>query len=169
MSTHTDRRALEQARQDAAAEVVQQLRAFTGILGFTPSLTEPEHRAYPAYAQHLEHGLEMWINRRNIWQANADRFTDELSEANRILADEQRRRAGLRPDHVGGKLLGAIQDISFPEKRAQQSAQRAVDEAWAYRHEAEDRVAEISSELSRVRDWIHSLFADVDAVRAGRV
>lgn len=166
MTSQTDRQALERARDEATADAIRQLRTFTGIPGYTPLLTEPEHRAYLAYAKDLERGVEVWTNHLNARQAHVDRLTEQLAEANRVLADERRRRESERSDHVGGKILGALQDVTFPEKRDVQALDKAVAEAWESRHEAEDRVTEILNELGRVSAWIDTLFDDVDAARA---
>ena len=168
MTSQNDRQALEQAREAGAAEAVRQLRSFTGIAGYTPDLNEPEHRAYLAYERQLAHGLEVWSSHQSNRQARVDRLIERRDEARRVMDAEQRRRQDERADSVGGRFLGAIQDVTFPEKREHSALVKAVDEAWETRYAADDRVTEIQAELARVSHWIEQMLADVDAARAAR-
>lgn len=169
MTNQTDRQALEQARQSGIAQAVSELRTFTGIPGYRPELTETEHRAYVAYERDLAHGLEVWMGKQRSYDANVQRLIERRNQASRVMDDVLQRRKDERADgNVGGRIVGALQDVILPEKREHAALEKSVEEAWQLRYSADARVSEISTELSRVSNWVEQMFADVDELRATR-
>jgi hypothetical protein len=169
MTSQTDQQALNQARAQGEDNAIRQLRRFTGIPGYVPVLTEPEHRAYFAYEQDLIHGLAIWRDHLNHRQSAVKLLIDQRDEARRSMDAEQRRREEARENsNTGSKLVGKLLDVSFPEKRRHAALSKDVDTAWESKYEADARVLEIHNELAEVSNWLDQMLTDIDSARATR-
>jgi hypothetical protein len=168
MANQTDSQALEQARENGTAEAVRQLRAFTGIAGYTPDLNEPEHRAYLVYERELVHGLNVWTDHQRTRQATVDRLIERRNEAQRIMDGTQQQRQSERSDNFGARAIGALKDAVAQETRTYKALVKEVDEAWEIRYAADHRVHEIQTELEKVSSWLEQMFVDVEASHSER-
>ena len=169
MTSQSDRDALEQARQSGIQEAITALRTFTGISGYTPAQPDPEHRSYVRYEEDLRDGRDVWAERLIRGRETVDRLTEQQEQARRVMEEEQQRRQAERVgSNVGGRVLGALKDVTFQEKRDHAAIGRQVDEAWQEVYRCESRVQEIETELAAVTGWVEQMFADVEATRSER-
>lgn len=169
VTTQNEREAVDQARQEAERETIAALRSFTGIAGYTPSLELPEHSSYLKYEQQLREGLAVWSARLEATAKNLDRRIELRDDAGRRLDEEQQRRQGERAGSgVAARVLGAVQDVSFQEKRDLSKRQRDVVAGEQELQRCESRVGEISGELELVSTWLERMFSAVAAARAER-
>lgn len=169
MTSETERKAIEEAKQAAIEQTISQLRVFTGIPGYTPDPNRPEHLSYVDYEQELRVGRDIWNDRLRSSIERVGRAVENRTNARQRMDAEQQRRTDERAgSNVAGRLLGTVKDVTFPEKRDHAASERKVEEARQEQQRCELRVQDIDAELSAVNAWVEQMFSDVDRARAER-
>lgn len=169
MTTDTERKALQDARETAIQQTTKRLRFFTGIPGYTPDLATPEHVSYIAYERDLQIGHEIWSENLRSSEANLNRLIALRETARESMeAVQDRRREERAGSNIAGRVLGLAKEFTYPEKRHFQYRERQVDEAHEERQQCSWNLKTVDEELEKVTSWVEQMFSDVDRARIER-
>lgn len=155
-------------RFEGREETIKELRTFTGVAGFKPSLDAPEHTAYVDYEREL-------INAAAVGQQNLDRAREELQSKidrrNKTFEDLQTALDRRREERAGspiGRLIGKATDRTIPQRAVHDRAERDAKGAQKRVSKAVSHLQAISDELVSVRRWLETMFSEVEQASASR-